>query len=85
MDTKTSSKAAEDQVLAATVLTLNLIRERACQALVSKTEDATSMAMAYYEVVRGFLAKPENILGSPDTKHGEVAESIAVAEVVPVV
>lgn len=80
MNTKTSSKAAEDQVLAATVLTLNLIRERACQALVSKTEDATSMAMAYYEVVRGFLAKPENILGSLDTKHGEVAESIAVAD-----
>lgn len=72
------SSALLDQLFAADVQASNVARATAEVAAKEVQARIFDAACAEIENVRGFVDVPENILGSPATKHGEIAE---VAEV----
>ncbi len=68
----------KDQFLGSIVDTVNLQRKTAeVEALLRQDQN---FVKALFEVnkVRDFVGKPENILGSVNTKHGEIAEQVEV-------
>lgn len=67
-----------DQTLASLVQLGNEAREAAGATLVQAQNFRLEQASIYLDTVREFIDRPGNILGSPATKHGEIAE---VAEV----
>lgn len=78
-----------DQLAANLVETLNITREQALElvlatikeetlAKLSSQDEAFIEAMRQIEELKKILSKPENILGSEATKHGEIAELIEV-------
>ncbi|WP_227938285.1 hypothetical protein [Alkalihalobacillus deserti] len=80
---------AKDQVIGSTVDLLNQTRVQQLEKELTRILNDESVklshqdqslleALAQLEKVRDFLGKPENILGSDLTKHGEIAEQIEV-------
>ena len=78
-----------DQLIANIVDTLNISREKALELLLFQIEDDTInrlsvqdeiflQCMSQIDKLNQLLSKPENILGSEATKHGEIAELIEV-------
>lgn len=67
-----------DQTMASLVQTANAARNAAGAAKEQAQDLIYEQASIYIDTVREFIDKPGNILGSPATKHGEIAE---VAEV----
>lgn len=67
-----------DQVNAAIVGTLNNQRMQDEIAKLAAQDAAFSKAIEQVDKVREFIAKPNNILGSELTKHGEIAEQVEV-------
>ncbi|MFS2162587.1 hypothetical protein [Variovorax sp. Varisp62] len=67
-----------DQTMASLVQLANTARDAAGAAKVDAQNLLFEQASIYIDTVREFIDKPGNILGSPATKHGEIAE---VAEV----
>lgn len=67
-----------DQTLASLIQMANAARDAAGAAKVDAQDLLFERASIYMDTVREFVDKPGNILGSPVTKHGEIAE---VAEV----
>ena len=78
-----------DQLIANIVDTLNISREKALKLLLFQIEDDTInklsvqdetflQCMSQIDKLNKLLSKPENILGSEFTKHGEIAELIEV-------
>ena len=53
-------------------------RGAARSAALSNQETAFREAQEALQVVKDFIGAPEHILGSPDTKHGEIAEQVHV-------
>ena len=67
-----------DQLLAGAVDQVNQSRIHA-EAILQSTQDrAFVKSVAQIDAVREFVGKPENILGSAKTKHGEIAEQVEV-------
>lgn len=75
-DVKTDSLL--DQTMASLVQMANAARDAAGAAKEEARHLLYEEASSFIDTVREFIDKPENILGSPATKHGEIAE---VAEV----
>lgn len=73
-----STAAVETQMSAAMVDAMNSARHASEAAAIDVQRDALSKALSEVINVREFIGRPDDILGNPDTKHGEVAE---VAEV----
>lgn len=70
--------ALADQVSAALVGSMNDAR-LADEVLQMANQDASWMrAMEEMQKARDFIGAPENILGNPATKHGEIAEHVEV-------
>jgi len=78
MPANASSASVETQLSAAMVDALNSARHASEAAAIEVQRDALSKALSEVINVREFIGRPEEILGNPDTKHGEIAE---VAEV----
>lgn len=63
---------------------LNILEQELAKILEKKLEDLAKQdinllkAMECVNAVKDFISKPEHILGSPVTKHGEVAEHLQV-------
>ena len=55
------------------------VRDAARTAALSNQEAAFQDAQGALQVVKDFVGAPEHILGSPGTKHGEIAEQVHVA------
>ena len=53
-------------------------RGEALAAALTKHDRAFMEALKELQVVRDFVGSPEHILGSPSTKHGEIAEQVHV-------
>lgn len=72
------SYSFHDQLGAAAVDAIN--KARIADEILQKTmqDVAFEKALSEIEIVRGFIDKPENILGSDATKHGEIAEVVEV-------
>jgi len=68
----------QNQAMSSLVYFVKSTREAACETLTAVQEDLYEQACTYIETVRQFIDRPEGILGSVATKHGEIAE---VAEV----
>ena len=66
------SRSIQDQVIASIVNNDNLSATQAD----AKADEAMALACERIERVRQFVAVPEHILGSEQTKHGEIAEQI---------
>lgn len=73
-----ASPTVKDQISAAIVDVLNTLREGACEKLQSIQDVALDKALDRIRMVRDFVGSPENILGNPNTKHGEIAEHVEV-------
>lgn len=67
-----------DQLLAAAVGQVNQNRIQAEAILQSAQDQAFLKSVEQIDAVREFIGKPENILGSARTKHGEIAEQVEV-------
>lgn len=72
------SSSFEDQLGATAVDAIN--KARITDEVLQKTmqDVAFDKALSEIEIVRGFIDKPGNILGSDATKHGEIAEVVEV-------
>lgn len=68
----------KDQFLGSIVDNINLRREASELGAVLKQDSNFLKAITEVGRVRGFVGKPENILGSAATKHGEIAEQVEV-------
>ena len=66
------NRSIQDQVIASIVNDDNLTATQAN----AKADEAMELACERVERVRQFVADPEHILGSEQTKHGEIAEHI---------
>lgn len=75
-EVKTSSVV--DQLQASLVQAANHAREAIVAAKVEAQNLVYEQASIYVDTVREFIDKPGNILGSPATKHGEIAEMAEV-------
>lgn len=69
-----TSHSIWDQLTGSVVDALNKIREQAQAAALEGNAKALDDALAQINKIREALQTPENILGSIQTKHGEVAE-----------
>lgn len=67
-----------DQTIASVVQLANTVREAAGAAKVEAQNQLLEQASIYVDTARAFIDKPGNILGSPATKHGEIAEVVEV-------
>lgn len=72
--TSPETSSLSDQFIAAAVGSINDVRiaDEALQLV--NQEVALSAAMGEMQKVRDFIGAPEKILGSEQTKHGEIAE-----------
>lgn len=70
--------AVADQVLGAFVAQTNMTREAHELAALMQQDISLEKALDEMQQVRNFLGTPESILGSPNTKHGEIAEVMEV-------
>ena len=86
---ESAARLAQDQVIGAAIEAINRARVEDAQARLltimeneklALSQQDKSLLEAFEQVqnVRDFLGKPENILGSDLTKHGEIAENIEV-------
>src|SRR5690554_5294601 len=67
-----------DQVSGAVIDRINTFRHEA-EAIQQAIQDrAFSLAQEQVNKIRDFIGTPENILGNPSTKHGEIAEQVEV-------
>lgn len=73
-----SSPAVETQLSAAMVGAMNAARHASEAAALETQRDALSKALSEVINVREFIGRPEEILGNPSTKHGEIAEVVEV-------
>lgn len=73
-----SNPAGEAQLSAAMVGAMNAARHASEAAAIETQRDALSKALSEVINVREFVGRPEEILGNPDTKHGEIAEVVEV-------
>lgn len=67
-----------DQLAGFTVDVINSARFANELASLSVQDAAFTKALLEIENVRSFVGTPENILGNPNTKHGEIAEHVEV-------
>jgi len=77
--TSDQTGTVRDQISAQVVEGINSIRIHATTQMLSGQDDALLNAVQQIDLVRIFLGAPEKILGSPLTKHGEIAEQVEVA------
>ncbi|MEQ9345649.1 MAG: hypothetical protein RIG26_04305 [Thalassospira sp.] len=68
----------KDQAAGVVVETINTIRIQDEIVQLAKQDAAFKLAIEQMDKVREFLSRPQNILGSSATKHGEIAEQIEV-------
>lgn len=68
----------KDQVSGAIVEEINKKRILTEISKLNIQDKALSKALEEMNIVREFIGKPENILGSEKTKHGEIAEQVEV-------
>ncbi|GAB3447164.1 hypothetical protein [Insolitispirillum peregrinum] len=68
----------QDQVTGVIVQAINQVRVH--EEIVKRAAQDTAFKIAVEQIdkVRDFLSRPQNILGSPMTKHGEIAEQVEV-------
>lgn len=66
------------QIIAAVVETDNLQHAQALKAALGQQDQAFAEALQEINRVRNFVGSPEHILGSAQTKHGEIAEQVEV-------
>lgn len=67
-----------DQISGAVIDRINTFRHDA-EAIQQAIQDrAFSLAQDQVNKIRDFIGTPENILGNPSTKHGEIAEQVEV-------
>lgn len=67
-----------DQISGAFVTQINTARDIAMNTALDKQDYVFKYALEQLYKVRDFVSKPNNILGSMQTKHGEVAEQLEV-------
>ncbi|MFB2981085.1 hypothetical protein [Microseira sp. BLCC-F43] len=72
------NKHQTTQFVAAMVAEENLRHAEQLAAELSKQDRAFFAAVGEIDKVHDFLGSPENILGNPNTKHGEIAEQVEV-------
>ncbi|HBE47793.1 MAG TPA: hypothetical protein DDW76_03010, partial [Cyanobacteria bacterium UBA11369] len=72
------NKHQTTQFVAAMVAEENLRHIEQLAAELSKQDRAFFAAVGEIDKVQDFLGSPENILGNPSTKHGEIAEQVEV-------
>lgn len=70
--------AVGDQLIGSAVNSLNQTRIEHELFRLSQQDRAFELAGEQIQKVRDFIASPNNILGSMDTKHGEIAEQVEV-------
>lgn len=68
----------KDQAAGIAVETINTIRIQDEIVQLAKQDAAFELAIAQIDKVREFISRPQNILGSIATKHGEIAEHVEV-------
>lgn len=73
-----ASDAIADQLAGAQVAAVNLARQAAEAAAIAGQEKCFGEAMAQTQIVRLFVNDTDHILGSHQTKHGEIAEVVEV-------
>jgi len=78
MSRSRTSHTVEDQLSGIVVDIINNAREQAKTTSLHNTDKAFSSAMEEMQKIRNFIGSPENILGNPATKHGEIAEQLEV-------
>lgn len=73
-----SSENIKDQAIGSIADIINKIRINDMNESILNQEHNLDNAIEYVELIRDFLSKPENILGSDKTKFGEIAEHVEV-------
>lgn len=68
----------QDQVQSAFVDDINIRRAASEIKNLNMQDISFNEAAKHIDTVRDFIGKPENILGNPSTKHGEIAEQVEV-------
>ena len=77
-DTNQTDLNVAAQVASSWVAQDAAVRHAARTAALANQEAALQDALEALQVVKEFVGAPEHILGSPDTKHGEIAEQVHV-------
>ena len=72
------TSAVQDQVAGSYVDLINQERITDLQNCLQRQDIAFNLASEQVSKIRDFIARPENILGSMATKHGEIAEQVEV-------
>lgn len=67
-----------DQIIGSMVNTVNQVRISHEMLMQSSQDHAFQLATEQMQNVRDFITSPEHILGSMNTKHGEIAEQVEV-------